>query len=401
MPEHTPFATEDTAAGPARACAVAPAAAPKSAVESALRRWRARVGRSALVLLAICLGIATILAAIDGRGFGYKLLYSVSIGTVCTTIVDLTRLAAAWLSDRIRRSRGLPFADDAATNGWRGVVPGALLSMVFGPAMGLQFADWLTGFQSPSMLNLASNNTRVTLAFSVVATVVSVVVLSTAERLSHARAQAQAAQREAAENQLRLLQSQLEPHMLFNTLANLRVLITLDPLRAQAMLDHLIAFLRATLNASRNTLHPLSAEFTHLSDYLALMAVRMGPRLVVQLNLPDDLATVQVPPLLLQPLVENSIKHGLEPQVDGGRIEVSARQVGDRLHLDVRDTGAGLRTVPGTAGLPTNTSFGLEQVRARLATLYGPRATLVLQAAADADGGTLAHIEMPLTGPRT
>ncbi len=373
----------------------APAAlpAPTSAVAAALQRWHRRAGRSLLVLLLICLGVAAILTAIDGRGFGFKLLYACCIGAICMTIVDLTRLGYAGLSDRIRRARDLPFTDDPAATGWRGVIPGALLSIVLGPAMGMQLGDWLTGFQTPSMLNLGNTSTRITLAFSVVATVVSVAVLSTAERLSHARAQAQAAQRQAAENQLRLLQSQLEPHMLFNTLANLRVLIGLDPARAQAMLDHLIAFLRATLNASRNSLHPLSSEFTHLADYLALMAVRMGPRLAVQLNLPDELATVQVPPLLLQPLVENAIKHGLEPQVDGGRIDVTARHVGDRLHLAVRDTGAGLGGMPSAAG----TSFGLEQVRARLATLYGTRATLTLQAATDAQGGTLAHIELPLT----
>jgi hypothetical protein len=374
--------------------ALAALPAPTSALAAARQRWRQRTRRSLLVLPAICLGIAAILTAIDGHGFGYKLLYSACIGSICMSFVDLTRLGSAWLSDRIRTSRGLPYAEDAATAGWRGVIPGALLSMVFGPPLGLQLGDWLTGFQTPSILNLDSNSTRVTLAFSLVATVVSVAVMSTAERLSHARAQAQAAQRLAAENQLRLLQSQLEPHMLFNTLANLRVLIGMDPARAQAMLDHLIAFLRATLSASRNTLHPLSAEFAHLADYLALMAVRMGPRLRVQLNLPDDLATVPVPPLLLQPLVENCIKHGLEPQVDGGRIEVTARQVGDRLHLDVRDTGAGLSVAPAAAA--GGTSFGLEQVRARLATLYGTRATLQLQAATDAEGGTLAHIELPL-----
>ena len=393
MSEHAPPA-------PVSAALACPAPAASSAVKAALRRLRTRALRSVLVLLAICVGIATIITVIDGHGFGYKLLYSVCIGAICMTLVDLTRLGHAALTDRIRTARGLPYSEDAAATGWRGVIPGAMLSIVFGPALGLQFADWLTGFQSPSMLNLASNSTRITLAFSVVATVVAVVVLSTAERLSHARAEAQAARRLAAENQLRLLQSQLEPHMLFNTLANLRVLISLDPARAQTMLDHLIAHLRATLNASRNPLHPLSAEFTHLADYLALMTVRMGPRLTVQLNLPDDLATVQVPPLLLQPLVENAIKHGLEPQVDGGRIEVTARQVGQRLHLRVRDTGAGLTSAVGAAAAPgtasTSTAFGLEQVRARLATLYGPRASLTLQSAADAEGGTLAHIDMPL-----
>ena len=130
--------------------------------------------------------------------------------------------------------------------------------------------------------------------------------------------------------------------MLFNTLANLRVLIGLDAPRAQAMLDHLNAYLRATLGASRAPWHPLSAEFDRLADYLALMAVRMGPRLQVVLDLPDELRRLPLPPLLLQPLVENAIKHGLEPKVAGGRIEVGARRDGDMLELSVRDSGVGI-----------------------------------------------------------
>jgi sensor histidine kinase YesM len=181
--------------------------------------------------------------------------------------------------------------------------------------------------------------------------------------------------------------------MLFNTLANLRVLIGVDAARAQAMLDHLNAYLRATLSASRALQHPLADEFARLADYLALMAVRMGPRLQVRLDLPAELARLPVPPLLLQPLVENSIKHGLEPQVDGGRIDITARRVGQQLVLDVRDTGAG----PGAAATGTDTSggFGLVQVRERLATVYGSRASLTLQAAGDAEGGTLATLRLP------
>jgi sensor histidine kinase YesM len=199
------------------------------------------------------------------------------------------------------------------------------------------------------------------------------------------------------------LQSQLEPHMLFNTLANLRVLIGLDPSRAQAMLDHLIAFLRATLMASRQSAHPLQAEFAHLQDYLALMSVRMGHRLQVSFDLPPDLATLPVPPLLLQPLVENAIKHGLEPKLAGGRISVHASRAGEQLHLRVRDTGVGLLPQPSgnvnNNGTGTGTSFGLEHVRTRLATLYGSAAGLQLQAADDADGGTLARIHLPLSSP--
>jgi LytS/YehU family sensor histidine kinase len=126
------------------------------------------------------------------------------------------------------------------------------------------------------------------------------------------------------EARLKLLEAQLEPHMMFNTLANLRVLIATDPPRAQAMLDHLIAYLRATLGGARAALHPLADEFARLADYLEIMAVRMGPRLAFALDLPEALRGVPVPPLLLQPLVENAIRHGLEPQVAGGHIGVRA-----------------------------------------------------------------------------
>jgi hypothetical protein len=199
------------------------------------------------------------------------------------------------------------------------------------------------------------------------------------------------AQRDASEAQLKLLESQLEPHMLFNTLANLRALIAIDPPRAQAMLDQLIAFLRATLSASREPSHALSAEFARVADYLQLMQVRMGDRLRTRLVLPPELAGLQVPPLVLQPLVENAIKHGLEPHVHGGRIEVRAERIDDRLVLTVRDTGAGLEDVASAEG----TRFGLAQVRARLATIYGAAATLALRPAADAEGGTAATVTLP------
>jgi LytS/YehU family sensor histidine kinase len=107
------------------------------------------------------------------------------------------------------------------------------------------------------------------------------------------RARMGEAQRHADEARLKLLETQLEPHMLFNTLANLRALIGVDPARAQHMLDHMIAYLRSTLDASRATTHPLQAEFDRLRDYLALMAIRMGPRLQVDLQLPPELATVR------------------------------------------------------------------------------------------------------------
>ncbi|MDO8699745.1 MAG: histidine kinase [Rhodoferax sp.] len=212
------------------------------------------------------------------------------------------------------------------------------------------------------------------------------------EDMARTSAQAEAAQRHAAESQLKLLQTQLEPHMLFNTLANLRALIGADPARAQDMLDRLVAYLRATLAASRATTHTLQAEFDRLHDYLELMAVRMGSRLRYTLDLPPELASQQVPPLLLQALVENSIKHGLEPKVEGGEIRVAAHRTGAELTLEVQDSGVGSNTDLNQASQATG-SFGLAQVRERLHASYSGQATI--EFAANNTGGTTACIVFP------
>ena len=332
-------------------------------------------------------------------------VYSTAIGTLCWLLIDGGRLLlAAWLPGRTdysayRRAR------------WPG--PGWMLLCILvgtsvGYTVGSAIGDAITGFVTPSLLQ-----NRGALAISIIAAVVATGYFYANERLRAEQAAADAARREATEAQLMLLQSQLEPHMLFNTLANLRVLIALDPPRAQAMLDRLIGYLRATLGASRGTLHPLSAEFDRLGDYLALMALRMGPRLQVTLDLPEPLRDLAVPPLLLQPLVENSIRHGLEPKVAGGRIEVRAEQRGNRLLLTVRDTGVGLTEsavrsagcgepsarAAGPAG--RHSHYGTQHVAARLATMYGNQARFTLAAAPGPDGGTLAVVDLPLPQPQS
>jgi sensor histidine kinase YesM len=184
--------------------------------------------------------------------------------------------------------------------------------------------------------------------------------------------------------------------MLFNTLANLRALIVVDPARAQTMLDHMIAYLRATLSASRadpNRPHTLQDEFARLQDYLELMAIRMGPRLQYTLDLPEALLQQPVPPLLLQPLVENSIQHGLEPKVEGGSIRVSASRQGELLCLEVQDSGLGL-PAPTAGTAQGQQGFGLQQVRERLHTAYGALGTIKI--GATGAEGTRASITFPL-----
>ena len=338
--------------------------------------------------LLLCIGIAALLGAMPGGRFGAALVYSLCIGTLCWLAVDGGRFVVARGLARRQPASGALLAGWPGW-GWMTLVIVIGVSVAF--ALGSLVARAIVGEAEPLLAGERWRGGAFVLLLSITATVVATAFFSARGRMAAAQAEAEAARRAAAETRLKLLESQLEPHMLFNTLANLRVLIGTDPPRAQAMLDRLIGFLRATLNASRSGMHPLAAEFERLADYLALMATRMGPRLVARFDLPADLREQPVPPLLLQPLVENAIRHGLEPRVEGGRIEVSARRTGDRLVLAVRDTGIGLSAGSTSGG----TNFGLAQVRDRLAALYGERARFTLEPAGGAEGGAVARIELP------
>ncbi len=366
---------------------------PAPAIEAPVWRGFLRRGLRNQLLCVVIAGLIWLMTP-GARGNLYTAwVYSAAIGTACWFFIDGGRLLlAGWLPADDQR------APEARRARWPGVgwmLGCILLGTPVGYTLGVAVGDAVTGFKTPSLLQ-----NRTALVISVIAAVVATGYFYVNERLRAEQAAAETARREATESQLRLLQSQLEPHMLFNTLANLRVLIALDAPRAQAMLDRLISYLRTTLGASHSTLHPLATEFAWLDDYLALMALRMGPRLQVQLHLPDALRQVMVPPLLLQPVVENSIRHGLEPKVAGGRIEVRAEQQGRHLVLTVRDTGVGLSS-PGAAGqalapgAPAS-HYGTRHVAARLATLYGAEGRFRLLSADGDEGGTLAELCLPL-----
>jgi signal transduction histidine kinase len=337
--------------------------------------------------IPLCVGVGVVLTLMMGVNLGTNLVYSLCIGLTIQGLIGAGRVL-------LRRWTRRPGDAGSEWPGWGLMTPWIVVSAVLGYGIGSLLATAITGVGYANPLSLDNARMlRVILPITLVISAGTTYYFYTRGRLAAIEAQAQAAQRAAAENQLKLLESQLEPHMLFNTLANLRVLIATDPERAQIMLDHLIAFLRATLSASRSGRHTLAAEFERLADYLALMGVRMGPRLQSRLELPVALRDLPVPPLLLQPLVENSIKHGLEPKLEGGLIEVDARRDGDALVIVVRDTGIGLPdSLP-----PVETGFGLLQVRERLATLYGSAASLNLTPATDAGGGTIATLRLPWT----
>ncbi len=210
-----------------------------------------------------------------------------------------------------------------------------------------------------------------------------------------ARWKQEALQARVTEAQLKLLQGQIEPHFLFNTLANVQSLIDFDPVRAKQMLERFTDYLRASLGQLRGDTTTLAQEFAMLEAYLALMQLRMGERLKVQLSLPPELAGVALPPLLAQPLVENAIHHGLEPKIEGGTVSVSARRVADRLCLEVADDGEGLAAPRRRGG----NGVALANIRARLAARFGPGATLALLPRDG--GGTLARLDIPLPSTAT
>ena len=327
--------------------------------------------------LAFCLAISAFQYAFQPeRPYELPLVYSVCIGSSTWAIIDF----------------GRHLFDSALETGWPRGVQGLALSMVGivgGYVLGTLAGDWWFGWSSWSAGGRAQ--LPVSILVTALAGISGTYYFYTRNRHHYLETKMSEARRHASEAKLKLLETQLEPHMLFNTLANLRVLVATDAVRAQTMLDTLIAYLRATLSASRASTHSLQAEFDRLRDYLELMAVRMGPRLAFTLELPGELAGVDVPTMLLQPLVENAIRHGLEPKVEGGHILVRARRDAGQLVLEVHDTGVGIPHAqqPGEG-------FGLEQVRARLATAYDHQAALTIQPATQM--GAVVSIRLPLSG---
>ncbi|PUE42678.1 sensor histidine kinase [Limnohabitans sp. Bal53] len=323
--------------------------------------------------------------------FDVSLVYSYAISTFIWLLTDVPRFA-------FKRLLCSP-----APYYWPPALPATLMLLV-GIPLGFVLGSLLgDAYSGNSTWDLLEHNQNRFLGLMFISLAISVAFVAYFSQ----RGKAESLANEVTQAQLMLLQSQLEPHMLFNTLAHLRALIGQDTARAHAMLDHLNDYLRTTLQATRlpvhQALHPLGDEFSRLGDYLSLMAIRMGPRMTFELDLPPKLETATVPRFILQPLLENAIHHGLEPQVSGGRIEVLARAEGAQLLLTVRDNGSGISELaladaarPLQAdGAQAGTSWGLSHVRQRLHTLYGPRAGMHISPLPM--GGTCVVLTLPFT----
>ncbi len=332
---------------------------------------------SLLATIAFSTLIAALLTAIGfGGGFAINMVFSQCIG-----------LSIGGLLMLLLRLRLPPLA--RALGAVAGIGGGALIGGVL--------ARMLTGVGSSSDGSHEMQSLLLGLAFGAIAAIFFWLRERNAnlDQELHARELARLeAEKQALAAQLRMLQAQVEPHFLFNSLANVGALIEPDPKLAGRLLDALIRYLRASLARTRAEGGSLGDEVGLLTRYLDVLKIRMGERLHYEFDIAPELLARDFPPMLLQPLVENAIRHGLEPKLGAGTLRVSGRCSDGRMVLTVADDGVGLTQAGTSAG---GTGLGLANIRSRLAALFGPGGRLVIRA--EVGAGVTATLEIPLQVP--
>lgn len=337
-----------------------------------LPEWIVGIGSTAV----ICVLIALLTQLMNDAGYWVNLRISLGFGLSMVLTINLTHLAWPDRSDLFKNGIGVTV----------GLAIGMvnLLSVIFGNPFQIDFREhW-----------------ALVLGNMAISTVVSLIVFYffyTTYRVQRLHREVTEHQLQAAQkdkdlmhSQLKLMQSQIEPHFLFNTLANVQGLIDQDSVAAKRLVAELTTMLRASLRRTRQEQTRLEEELTIVRSYLSIQSIRMGDRLQFNLEVPDTLVDVPLPPLLIQPLVENAVVHGIEPSTEGGRIDVNVSREGDLLRVRVRDTGLGVGNAPKSNG----EGVGLRNVRDRLGMLYGDRASLTLTPGEER--GTDACLTLPL-----
>jgi signal transduction histidine kinase len=267
------------------------------------------------------------------------------------------------------------------------------LSIPSGFLVGSKLAGWLGGYDVWALMfrnPIAMRNTIIDTSLIAGAITAFFLYFSYTRGVKLASEQnrrraAEALQAETA-SRLALLQAQIEPHFLFNTLANIHSLIAEKPDTASHILEKLNSYLRISLRRSRQLTSTLAEELELVETLLSIAGARLGARLEYNVSVPEELRSHQLPPLLLQPLVENAIRHGIEPAVGGGKIAVEVRKTRGSLELTVTDTGVGLSE-------ESPQGVGLANIRARLSSLYATEGKLALYA--NSPRGVIAKLFVP------
>jgi len=318
--------------------------------------------------------VAAILVLLNHYGFVNNLIYSHAIGlSIFTLALAFSELFGGRRADHLKA---------------------VMIAVPLGCVLGVELGSWITGDRLLAGSQIQLGAVLATLAGPLAIATVASHYFYTRGQLAEQRAQLKQAELERAldqqrlsEARLKMLQAQIEPHFLFNTRSNILNLIEDDPATARTMLADLTRLLRRSLQRGRMDSLPLAEEMSDIRAYVDIQAQRMGPRLRCSIQVDPGLESVQIAPYLVQPLVENAIRHGLEPQVGGGELRIDARRTGETLTIEVADTGCGLRAdhPPGLA---------LANISARLAAIYGERAGLSLHP--NAPSGVIARLRLPL-----
>lgn len=268
-----------------------------------------------------------------------------------------------------------------------------LVAIPLGVLQGVLIGAWGSGYPVEVLYRDYPREVLGALAAGLLFGLIAAAIFHGRHRLQAERLRRSEQEALAADAELRLLQARIEPHFLFNTLAVAIELIDTAPPQARQMLVDLVTLLRGALTTTRRTEVTLAEELQLVTAYLDIMGIRMGERLRYQLDLPPALHARQLPPLLLQPLVENAIRHGLEPLAAGGCVTLRGGEESDgSWWLEVADNGRGLNADSSPSGI------GLANVRERLRQRYGPAADLSLSQPELGGGGGGVCVRLHLPG---
>ena len=341
-------------------------------------------------------------------GIGFALALMQIVGTTELQLIQWLRVLAAYIifSELIGFSNLLtcnllPSPDRIANKVWRQIYLAGEFTVgsLVGTFLAMRTTSWLFGIDYPKV-GLAKFF-LIVLGFSLVAAYGIYFYLVLKGRLEGAAAALQEKQvfterleklKTAAE--LSALQAKIQPHFLFNTLNSIAALIREDPALAEATTEKLAELFRHVLESNRREYIALSEEMEIVAHYLEIEKLRLGERLRYRIDLEPALADVPVPGLLIQPLVENSIKHGIAPLEEGGEIVISAKATGSTVALTVQDNGTGYDPNPGRADVGARNGYGLQNIRDRLANLYGSAAQFKVHSRVGE--GTRVEITLPM-----
>jgi hypothetical protein len=330
------------------------------------------------------------------RDIGYTLAWNCLVALVLTAVEQaLVRHPGPFMRNLVQMlvganlvgfliHGGLVVLQRVTARGGRAARKGQLLVVGVGAFCGVTLAQVVLRRTSPMQV-LGSGVLTTILLYALCSTLVIGGMLLLVERrvareTAAARQQEQiaTASRLLAEARLRALQAQIEPHFLYNTLANVLSLIDTRPEQARHMLARFIDYLRASLAASRAESATLGGELDQVSAYLDVLAVRMGERLRYQIESNPACRLLPIAPMLLQPLVENAVMHGIEPKLEGGEIVVRTRVEDGTLCVEVADSGMGLENIVNATPPRPGGGVGLSNLRERIRQLHGPQAQLQL-----------------------